>query len=148
MSLSHLCRGTAAVGAAAVLVATAAPASASLSPAFFDVDVHTSTLYTIEADCALGPAFTTDPRFITYAVHAGARAFGPSAALATSVQCTVYDSADDTRRYGGASGALPGPEAHAVGFATVPVGRIPAVCVTGGATYLDGYTIGSAKTCP
>lgn len=148
MSMSRLCRH-ATVAAATVACLTALPALAGVSPALVDADVTTTpTGYSVVSECALGVGYTSDPRFITYVVHATAESAGLSVPLATSVQCTVYDAADSSRTYGGASGALPGPHAEAVGFATVPVGRIPAACVTGGATFLDGNTITSAKTCP
>lgn len=137
------------VAAVAGVVTTAVPSSAAAAPAFFDFEINLSKpLYPVASHCELTAGVTTDTRFINYVVHASADAGGPSVALATSVQCTVYDSADKSRLYGGASGSLVGPHAEAVGQATVPVGRIPAVCVKGGATYLDGTTVTSPKVCP
>lgn len=128
-------------------VAPAAPSSAA--PAFADVEViRSKSFYLITSQCALAVGVSTDPRFVNYVVHASAEAGGPSVPLATSVQCTVYDAADLSRLYGGASGSMPGPYAEAIGQATVPVGRVPAVCVKGGATYLDGTTVSSPKVCP
>ena len=135
--------------ALAFAVTAAAPASAGVSPALFDADVHTSPSgYTLVSHCSITAGFTTDPRYITYVVHAEATAGGPSVALATSVQCTIYDALDRSRTYGGASGGMPGPHAEAVGFATAPIGAVLGACVNSGATYLDGHTETSANPCP
>lgn len=149
MSVRHLTRLAVVPVAIVTALAAATPASASLSPAFFDVDVFTSpTLHTIFAECEISVGVTTDARHVTYVVHASATASGPSPAIATGVQCVVYDALDSSRTYGGASAGMPGGHAEAVGFATVPLGRVPAACVTGGATYLDGSTASSSKSCP
>lgn len=135
----------------AALTASAVPASAALAPTPMDVDLYVSEDmpgYSILAYCQLAVGYTTDPRFVQWAVVATAEATGPSVAIATSVECTVYDTLDRTRTYGGAAGALPGPYVIAVGQATVPVGRVPAVCVRAGATYLNGVTLASPKSCP
>lgn len=133
------------------LTASAVPASAALAPTPFDADVYVSKDmpgYSVLSYCQLSVGYTTDPRFINWVVVATAEASGPSVALATSVECTVYDSLDKSDTYGGASGALPGPYVIAVGQATVPVGRVPAVCVRAGATFLNGVTLASPKSCP
>lgn len=135
----------------AALTTTTVPASAAIAPTPFDVDVYAAPDmpgYGVASSCTLSVGYTTDPRYVNWVVVATATATGPSVAIATSVQCTVYDAIDPSRTYGGASGALPGPYVVAVGQATVPVGRVPAVCVRGGATYLNGVTISSSKECP
>lgn len=150
MQLNHTSRAVLVMAMAAAGVATmAVPSSAAISPAFFDAEINLAKpLYPVASHCELVAGVTTDVRFVNYVVHATADAAGASVALATSVQCTVYDASDKTRLYGGASGSLVGPHAEAVGQATVPVGRVPAVCVKGGATYLDGTTSASPKVCP
>lgn len=131
---------------AVALLANPAAAAAG-APA--DVDFYAMpTGYSLFAQCSLVAGYSTDPRYITWVVEAQATATGPSVPIATSVQCTVYDSLDRSDTYGGASRAFPGPHVIAVGQATVPVGRVPAVCVTAGATYFDGTTISSPKSCP
>lgn len=128
---------------------TAVPATAAASPALFDVHLNMAKpTYPVASHCEISAGYTLDPRFVNYVVHASADAAGPSVAMATSVQCTVYDALDKSRTYGGASSAMFGPHAEAVGQATVPVGRIPAVCVVGGATYLDGTTVAPSRSCP
>lgn len=135
--------------AVTALLVAAAPATASVAGAPADVEISsTPSRHTTVAHCALAVGYTTDPRFITYVVHASASAAGPSVALATSVQCTVYDSDDPSRTYGGASGSMPGPRVESVGQATVPAGVIPTLCVTAGATFLDGTTKAPGRTCP
>jgi len=131
------------------VITAAVPSSAAMAPAAFDLDIHLAAGgYAVASQCSLAAGYTTDPRFINFVVHASADAAGPSVPLATGVQCTVYDAANKAVLYGGASGSLVGPHAEAVGQATVPIGRIPAVCVTGSASYLDGTPVGPSKTCP
>ena len=128
--------------AAAVVGMAAGPANAATP--LVGVGLDTLGLYTVTSTCKLVAGVTTDARFITFAVEAEAAAAGPSVAVATGVQCTVYSGG---QARGGASGALVGPSAVAVGFATVPVGQVPSICVSGGATYLDGTSV-PGKRCP
>lgn len=108
------------------------------------IDVTSSGLYDVTSFCSLVAGYTTDTRFVTYVIRASATAKGPSAAIATGVSCTAYSGGIPR---GGASGGLPGPHAEAVGQAIVPVGEVPALCVSGGATYLDGKTV-AENPCP
>jgi hypothetical protein len=126
-----------ATSAAACVGLTAAPASASTPLAGVGLD-SSGGGYTVASQCSIVVGETTDIRFITYAVQASADAAGPSVAVGTGVICTVY-SGGVAR--GGASGGLPGPHAAAVGFATVPVGQVPSICVHGGATFLNGASV-------
>jgi type 1 fimbria pilin len=130
--------GTAAVS----LMLAAGPASAATD--LVAIDVNSVGSHLVASTCHITAGETTDVRFITYLVHASAHALGTSVPLATGVECTVY--AGGTAR-GGASGSLPGPDAEAIGTATVPVGDVPTLCVSGGATYLDGATV-PTKHCP
>jgi hypothetical protein len=127
-----------------LLALAAVPAAAGTETPGVAFDVTGSGLYRVVAACQLSAGYTTDPRYITYVVEANAHAEGPSPALATGVTCTVYSGGTER---GGASGSLPGNTAVAVGQAIVPVGQVPTLCVSGGATYLDGKTI-SQTPCP
>lgn len=132
------------VGLAAGLVtAGSAPAHAMA-----DISVSVSGRYSVASECKLSAGYTTDPRFITFVVTASSLATGPSVPVSTTVQCTVYDALDKTRVYGGASAGMVGPYVVAAGQATVPMGRVPAVCVVGAANYLDGTNVPPSKPCP
>lgn len=150
MRTNRFLKSTTAVAVALAGVATAAvPADAAPVGTTVDVDAYAETTgYNVTSYCALSAGYTTDPRYITFVVTANAFAGGPSPAVATSVQCTVYDALDKSRTYGGASGTMVGATAVAVGTATVPVGRVPAACVTGSAMYFDGHYTSSTKPCP
>jgi hypothetical protein len=143
--MSRILRAVTATGAAFVMALGATPAAAS--PA--DVDFYVAPSgRAITANCSLAAGASTDPRYVNWVVQASAFSAGPSPSVATSVTCTVYDTLNPSWTYGGASGALPGPLVVAVGQATVPVGRVPAVCVKGSAIFLDGSSISSPKPCP
>lgn len=132
--------------AVATLAAAASPASAAQIESLVSVDVNTAAGgYQVLSTCKPLLIATTDPRFLTFVLRASADASGPSVALSTTVTCTMYDTTTG-QAVGGASGGLPGPHAEAVGTAVLPFGHLYKLCVSGGASYLSGYSVGS-KPC-
>lgn len=129
----------------AMIAATTAPAAAEVE-SLVAVDLNgTVGGYNVVSTCSPVLVASTDARFLTFALKASADATGPSVPLATTVTCTMRD-ATNNQPVGGASGALPGPHAEAVGTATLPFGHLYKLCVSGGASFLNGYSLGS-KPC-
>jgi hypothetical protein len=136
--------------AAAVALAVA-PAVAYAGPldgiAVTDIHDTSSGGYVVKGACTAVVGTSTKFNQITYTVRGSADAVVPPVPLSTVVWCVVYNAA--TRRvYGVVSGGLPGSHAEAVRQVDVPTSATVAVCVEGGANYLDGFGLGLDGHCP
>jgi hypothetical protein len=128
--LTNAARVAAAVaGVAGVALVTPVGASA----AAIGINIGGNGTYRIVASCHISGGVATNANQIQWVITAEASAASTngSVAFATAVNCNVNGVA-------GVSGALPGPEAVAVGIVALPTGVVPSVTVCGSATYSDG----------
>lgn len=134
----------------AVLGVTPAVSHAGPLDSVAIVDVHDTAIgnYRVASTCAAVLGTATKLNQITWVVRASADSAGPSVPLSTVVRCVVYNTATRRAYSPAVAGGLPGNHAEAVKQVDVPTNATVAVCVEGGANFLDGAAVALDGHCP